>query len=206
MSFAIKLILSAAGLNGGDKTAYADPYRPEIADIIDLQLRIKFIAMFQNGSGLVAGDRIDSAAKGYQLNELHIGLGADVTSGVVDPALVGPLIEHLSVFFLHAVCHGILGNEDEAEGGNEVVDTVVDFRIDVVGASGHHQDLLSVGAGVGDIFLGLRSDIPLIGLVSLVGCPYGCRSLFFVYAELFQEIGGRSLFKILWPVKTKVRV
>ena len=49
--------------------------------------------------------------------------------------MVGPLVEHMAGSLILQVGHRILSDEDEAEGGNEVIDAVVDLRIDVVRTS-----------------------------------------------------------------------
>ena len=63
--------------------------------------------------------------------------------------------------------HRVLCDEGEAEGGDQVVDAVVDFRIHVIGAAGYHQNGTVLCPGLGDVCLG---GLPQVVLISLVSC------------------------------------
>ena len=71
------------------------------------------------------------------MDEGHVGLGADIPGRVVHPGVVGPLVEHPAGLFVHVLEHCVLSDEDKAEGGDQVVDAVVDLRVDVIGTARH---------------------------------------------------------------------
>ena len=68
--------------------------------------------------------------------------------------MVGPLVEHVAGGLILQIGHRVLGNQNKAVVGDQVVDAVVDLRVHVVGAAGHHQNGAALGPGLGDVLLG----------------------------------------------------
>ena len=128
------------GLDGGHQGADADGHSAQVADVVDLELGVELAALLQDVPQLVGGDGVGAAAEGDQLDDLHVLLGADIAGGVVHPALEGPLVEDFPGGVTLQIAQCVLGDQDEAEGCDEVVDAVVDLRVDVVGAAAQDQD------------------------------------------------------------------
>ena len=139
---------------------YADFHRSQIVDLIDFQLGIQLAAFLQDGAYLVGGDGVDAAAEGYQLHQLHVRLGDNVAGGVVQPAVIGPLIEHMHRLGLGQMGYRVLRHHHQTEGGDHAVDTVIDLRIDVIRTAGQHNNPAAFfpGLGLSLIHISSRSD------------------------------------------------
>ena len=140
------------------------------------------------------------------MDNLHVGLGADIAGGVVHTALEGPLVEHLPGGVALQVAQGVLGDEDEAEGGDKVVDAVVDLGVDVVGAAADHDDGHTVGPGVGDVFLAGLADVGQVGLIGGVSGLHGRLHFLPGDAELFLHHLYGPLLEVLAPPQAHVGV
>ena len=132
-SLASFLVPGVPGIQGGHQAADADFHGAQVGNVVDFQLGIQLSGLLQNGAEFIGGDGVHPAAEGDQLDEGHVGLGADIPGRVVHPGVVGPLVEHPAGLFVHVLEHCVLSDEDKAEGGDQVVDAVVDLRVHVVG-------------------------------------------------------------------------
>lgn len=92
---------------------------------------------------LVCGDSVDAAAEGHQLYQLHIRLCGDILGGTVHPGMVGPLVQRLEFRRLRQVRHAVLSDDCQPQAADQLMDAVVDLRVDVVGSAGKDDDLLS---------------------------------------------------------------
>ncbi len=115
------------------------------------------------------------------------------TGGVVHPGVVGPLVEHMAGLLIHVLEHRVLGDQDKAEAGDQVVDAVVDLRVHVVGPACHHHDGWPFFRAQVDVLLAGLPDVQIIGVVGLVG---GLRMAFTAsrlgMSNLLEELGGPS--------------
>ena len=65
--------------DGSNQTSQAALHRAQIGDFIDLDLGIQIVADLQNAAGLIGGQRIQTAAEGHQVHQVHILLAGDVS-------------------------------------------------------------------------------------------------------------------------------
>ena len=73
--------------------------------------------------------------------------------------MIRPLVEHADRLFFHEVGEGILRHHRRAETGDQLVDAVVDFRVDMIRAAGKHDDAAAFFPGPGDHLCALCADI-----------------------------------------------
>ena len=64
---------------------------------------------------------------------------------------------------------GVLRDEDEPVGGDQLVDPVIDFRVDVIRPSGYDDDLFVFGTGIVEGLFTLGDNVLFIGVVRRVG-------------------------------------
>lgn len=98
-----------------------------------------------------------------------------------------PLVEHMPGLFVHPVGHCVLGDQAETVGGGQLIDAVVDLRVDVVRPAGHNQNFVAVGAGIVDDLLPLGPDLRLILGVGGIGRTGGADRLLFGMENSFSK-------------------
>ena len=86
----------------------------------------------ENVAHLVGRDSVNTAAEGYELDEVHVLLVGDVSCGGIKPCVVRPLVENARCEFVYMVADRILRNDGNAEACYHSVDAVVDLRVYVV--------------------------------------------------------------------------
>lgn len=90
------------------------------------------------------------------------------------------------------------------EGGDQVVDAVVDLRVHVVGPPGHHQNFPAGLPGKGDVFLTLLLHQPAEIFVGGVGLADGLDRGPLGNPKLGLQQLGALLLKIFGPVQAQV--
>ena len=73
----------------------------------------------------------------------------------------------------------------------------------MVGSACHDQDLPSLSPGLVDDLLALGADVLLVGLIGCVGRIRRRSGLGLGDTELIQEVVGRPLGKVLWPMQAE---
>ena len=103
--------------------------------------------------------------------------------------------------------YGILGNNDETEGGCKTVDAVTDFRVDMVRSSGknHHAFSMLFCKGKGTLTLG--TDVVHV----LVICGKACTDSFFDCTvgnrrSLFAECAGQRTGKNFFGIEIQIGI
>ena len=104
------------------------------------------------------------------------------------------------------MAQGVLGDQYEAERSDQVVDAVVDLRVDVIGAAAHHDDVQAVLPGVIDILLARGPHIPDVGLILLVSIADSGGGFLLGNVELVLQNLFNALSKVLPPPQTHVGV
>ena len=102
---------------------------------------------------------------------------------------------------------GVLRDQHEAEGRDELVDAVVDLRVHVVGTAGRPPGCAtSALPGIVDVLRALLLDArPRIAVVGFVGLADGLDGLPLGHAELVgQEHSRRVFLKVLRAVDAEV--
>ena len=197
---------SRSFLHRGHQGADADLHRAQVADVVDFQLGIQLAAVFQDGAHLVAGDGVGAAAEAHQLHQLHIRLFTNVPGGVVHPGVVGPLVEDVPGGPVLQVSDGVLGDQDEAVGGNQVVDAVVDLRVDVVGTARQHDNGQALGPRLINVLLARAVNVLLIAVIGLVCRPDGVSGLPPGHAEGVGKPLGADALVVLGTVQAGIGV
>ena len=102
--------------------------------------------------------------------------------------------------------HRVLGDQDKAVGGDEVVDAVVDLRVHVVGPAADHQNGAALLPGLGDVLPGSVPQVVLVGVVGGVGGLDGGGGLLLGDLELVAEPLAGPLLEVLGAVEAEVGV
>ena len=118
--------------NGSLQTPQPNFCSTQVADLVDFQLSVKFSALFENPANLVRGDGINAAAERYQLYQLEIRLCCDILGSPIHSGVICPLVECLQFRCVCESGNAVLGNDCHAKAADELVDAVVDFRVNVV--------------------------------------------------------------------------
>ena len=92
-------------------------------------------------------------------DRIHILLGGDVARGGVQAGVVCPLVEHALRLLLHVPGEGIFRNDGRAEARNQLVDAVVNFRIDMIWAADQHDDAAAFFARLLDHLFALFANV-----------------------------------------------
>ena len=89
---------------------------------------------------LVGGDSVQPAAEGAELDQVDFGVSRRKAGRMVQPGVIAPLVHNAELIFgrIHVV-HGIFRHDGQVVGLDHLRNTVVDFRVDVVGPS-YQQD------------------------------------------------------------------
>ncbi len=123
-------------LNGGEQGTDTDPCRAQIVYLVNFQTGINFVGICEDVVYLIRSDGVQSAAKGIKLNQIQIlscfyKACRGVETGVVHP-LVG---DDQRSFRRGKMGNGILGKHRDIIGGDQLGDTVVNLRVNVVGTA-----------------------------------------------------------------------
>ena len=96
--------------------------------------------MCQNLVNLICGDRVQTASKGIQLNEIQILCSLHIIGGGIQPGVVHPLIIYPQRTFNGSqVGDGILSQHCDSIGVNQIRYPVMNLRVNVVRPSGQHN-------------------------------------------------------------------
>ena len=150
------------------------------------------------------GDGVGAAAKGDQLHQLHVGLPAYKPGGVVHTGLEGPLVKHLPGGVLLVESHRVLADHHKAEGGRQLVDAVVDLRVDVVGPPRQHKDGQALPPRLIDVPLAGAVQVLLIAVIGLVGRADGVERLTAGDTEGVGEPLGADALVIFGTMESRI--
>ena len=139
--------------NGSLQTPQPNFCSTQVADLVNLQLGIEFSALFENPANLVRGDGINAAAERYQLYQLEIRLCCDILGSPIHSGVICPLVECLQFRCVCESGNAVLGNDCHAKAADELVDAVVDFRVNVVWSASKNQNRFSSCSCLPDNFL-----------------------------------------------------
>ena len=185
-------------LHGGNQAADADTNGTQIVHFIDFQQGVELVAALQNLIHLIRGHGIQSAAEGIELQKLQIIPVPNKPGGGVQPGMVDPLVHDPQVLILLRVRQTVLGEYRQAVGRDQFRDSMVDFRVNMVGPPGQHNTAAASGLHLLQNPSALRHNVSL-GLPLL--CPgsfyrrFDLRSgnIPFLLAEPYQPL-RRHLF------------
>ena len=96
----------------------------------------------EDAAHLVGRDRVDPAAerdKLHQIDGLYGALRADKFRRRIQARVVGPLVEHACFGSVQQIAECVLADDDGAHQADELVDAVVDFRVEMVGTAAEHD-------------------------------------------------------------------
>lgn len=82
--------------------------------------------------------------------------------------MVCPLVEHALRLLLHVPGEGIFRNDGRAEARNQLVDAVVNFRIDMIWAADQHDDAAAFFARLLDHLFALFANVRHVRVVGIV--------------------------------------
>ena len=126
----------------------------QVADFIDFQAGVKPSGTRQNIFYLVCCYRIQTAAKGVELDKFQILLGLYKLSSFVKPGVIHPLVgDDERTLNLGQMGHTVLGQYSNTIGSDQFRNTMVDFFINVIWTSGQDNSLHMVIPQVFDRFL-----------------------------------------------------
>ena len=121
--------------------------------------------------------------------------------------MVGPLVQHVGGELGLQLADGVLGDDHRAALADELVNAVVDFRIQVIGPAGKDDDGQVLLLGQGQVLLALLVDALHVGVVLGVG---GVGSGFHFLLRDGVEVLGQDVChlagKILAPVEAHIVV
>ena len=101
--------------------------------------------------------------------------------------MVGPLIENVYLGRVGQLPYRVLGNNDKTERRDELIDAVVDLRVNVIRTACDDRDVKTVLVGVADGLLTLQTDGSAVSVLRLIG-GIGCREhLFFLSRGYFLQ-------------------
>ena len=128
--------LAGPHVHSGEQAPDPNSGRAQVGHLVNFEDGVQLAAGLQNLRHLVCGYRVQTAAKGIELDELQVLPGPDklrrsVEPGVVNPLVIGPKGPPRGE--IHG--NGILGEDRQAIGGDELGDAVVDLRVYVIGAA-----------------------------------------------------------------------
>ena len=99
---------------------------------------------FQNILDLLRGQSVKPATKGTELNQCQIGVFSHELRRMVQAGMIAPLVDHLQALCLdRQMIDGIFGQDGQFIGLNHLGNTVVDFRVHMIGTAHEHNRLLS---------------------------------------------------------------
>ena len=142
---------------------------PRFCDLVDLQLGVQLAARLQNLAGLVGGDGVQAAAEGDELHKVHVGVLGAVFRGGVQAAVVGPLVQDGGLELLLVPADGVFADDGSALPDDELVNTVVDLRVNVVRAARQHNDAAAFPAGLRNDLGALVAQLLHVAGVLVVG-------------------------------------
>ena len=144
----------------GNQAPDADPSRPQIADLVDFQDCIEFSGLLQQFADLIRGHRIQSASEGIELHHLQILSGAHKFRRTVESGMIGPLIQHAQLPSGASIQgQAVLGEHIKAIGSHHFGNTMVDLRIDMIGATRQNNSLSALFFHIGKKLRSLFPDV-----------------------------------------------
>ena len=188
-------LLLPAHLHGRNQAADADADSAQIVHLVDFQQRIEFIAALQDLIDLVRGHSVQTAAKGIELQQLQVIPIPDEPGGGIQPGMVDPLVHDPQVLVFLGIREAVLREHRQAIGGDELGDTVIDLRVDMIGPPGQDNTAAAIVLHLLQYPLSFRHDVGL-GLPLLrPGCldcrlDFGSRDVPFLLTELYQPFGS----------------
>ena len=136
-------VLLISDTDRGKKRTNADPGSAQVVHFIDLQRCVDLAGIRQNIRYLIRGHGIQSAAKGIELDQIQVVCCLDIVCCGVEAGVVHPLVHHVQrALHLMQVRYGILCQHCNVVGCDHLRQTVVYFRVNVIGTS--RQDDSSV--------------------------------------------------------------
>ena len=96
-------------------------------------------APLQNLLYLVSGNRVHAATKRVQLHQFQVSFITHPGGSLIKPRMISPLVTHPQGTFQAAVNHRILGENRHSQADNQLRNSVVNLRIQVIGTPGEHN-------------------------------------------------------------------
>ena len=123
--------------DGGKERADTNPCCSKIIYLVNFQRGIDLTGLIQNISCLVSGNGIQTAPEGIKLDEVKVFRSLHVVRRGIETGMVHPLIHYIDgTLYRIQVRDRIFCQHSDIVGINKLRQTVVDFRIDVIRASG----------------------------------------------------------------------
>ena len=171
--------------------------RAQVIHFIDFQAGVDLSASIQNLINLICGNRIQTAAKGVELDQIQIIPGLYIVCSGIQTGMIHPLvIDTDGTFHRHQMGDRILCQNRNSVAVDQIRDAMMDFRVYMVRSAGQNN---SSASGFIQIFQGLLAFFLNVFmyeshfLPGLMGCGFYllCRKLF----EDFQKTFGHDLFR-----------
>ena len=185
-------ILFVPDAHGGDQGTDADSCCSQVVDLVDLQYRVDSSGIGKNVVDRVGGDGVQSASKRVQLNHFKLFIFLSIVGGAVQTGMIHPLVRYdKRPFHIAQMTDGILAQHGDAIGVNELRNTMVDLRVDVIRASAEDDAHLAGFRQVSKGFLTFGADILTYLRSLLVGGIHGFGDFFLrhviMLAQLFKK-------------------
>ena len=170
---------------------------------------VDLVPSLQNGADLVAGDGVHAAAEGHHLHQVQALVAAvgHELGRRVQPGVIGPLVQHVGGEFGLQLADGVLRDQHGPALTDELVNAVVDLRVQVVGPAGEHDHRQVLLLGQGQVLLALLVDALHVGVVLLIGgVGSGFHFLLRDGAEVLGQDVGHLAGEVLAPVEAHIVV
>ena len=184
-------IIGIPFFDGRLEGTHPDADGPQIADLIDFDQGVNIPPVFQEFLGLFRGHRVQAAAEGGELHQLQAVVLGNHLRRLVQTAVVFPLVQDPVVFSgggIGQMGNGVLGEDGHPQGGDDVVQSVVDFRVHVIGPSGQNDTLFAVLFQPGDGFFPFLLDILVEVVLFPVGMAQGDGDFFLGNTFTFKDL------------------
>ena len=187
----------------GHQGTQADAGGAEVRDFIELDHRVDAVVSLENVLDLPRRQRIEAAAERAELDQREVRVLCDELRRMVEARVVTPLVDDLELRRLDRhVVDGVFRDDGQMVALDHLRDAVVDLRVDVIGATDEHDDLLprlldaleDLGAVVAHI-LAVLGEL-LVGLVDSLDNLLFLQTL--MGAEFLVEARGHALLVVDW--------
>ncbi len=127
-------------LNRRNQRAHAYPCRAKVIHLVNFQRSINFACRCQNRPDFVRRHSVQPAAKGIKLHKLQILLCFHEPCRFIQAGMVCPLVTHHGrPFHMPQMRHAVLCQHGNAVARYQLRDTMVNFRVCMVGPPRQHN-------------------------------------------------------------------
>ena len=164
-----------------------DPCCAHVRAFIYFKYRVEFVVLLCDLFYLVGRDCIYAASKGVELNDLHIVSRSNEFCCSVQSRMIDPLVQRTDRSRkIRQMKYGVFCENDHIEGCDDLVESVVDLRIEMVRTSCENDALFAVLLGPFQIHLTVSFDVSL-ELSVFCPCDLHCLSDLLLGHAVFLE-------------------